>query len=301
MVSPDTERAEPRALGPAPPAGPLAPAPWDVLDADVFAVALRALAPPLEADLPAAEPLDLVASVFAAPRLVAFFASFAAFDVAAEATDLRTVDALVELRPADSPVDLAGARLAVPRLVALLPAEGRVGAFRVEVAFAGGRLEAAVFVDAVFDDAVFDAVLLDAVLLDGLVDAVVDARLVDVLLVDVLPVDARFAGALRAAEDLVAVALPPVPVVLLVVLLVDAFLAAGLLAPVFLLADLRGLVVAMHLSRGLIAPRGGPPSIAPAACREGDRKSACRAGLSRRTARTTPARMQGPPAAPAAA
>jgi hypothetical protein len=292
MVSPDTERAEPRALDPAPPAGPLAPAPRDVLDADVFTVALRALAPPLEADLPAAEPLDFVESVFAAPRLVAFFASFAVFDVAGEAADLRTVDAGVELRPAD----LAGARLALPRLVALLPAELRVEAFRVEVAFAGARLVTAVFADAAFDAVLLEAVLLEAVLLDGLVDAVVDARLVDVL-----PVDARFAGALRAAEDLVAIALPPVPVVLPVVLLVDAFLAAGLLAPVFLLADLRGLVVAMHLSRGLIAPRGGPPSIAPAACREGDRKSACRAGLSRRTARTTPARMQGPPAAPAAA
>ncbi|MFL6592010.1 MAG: hypothetical protein ACJ8GK_04785 [Luteimonas sp.] len=60
----------------------------------------------------------------------------------------------------------------------------------------------------------------------------------------------RAAGALR----------PPLAVDLeLAVFVADfpaaVFFAAGLFAPVFLLADLRGLVVAMRLSRRLIAPR----------------------------------------------
>lgn len=248
-----------------------------VFEADVFWVAL-----------PAAEPLVFVEAAVGAPLRVAVFAVLGV--AGPDAAELRTVDAL-------RPADLAGAvGLALPRLMARLPAGVRAGAFRVEAAFAGARLVAAVFADAVFADAVVDAVLLDAGFLDGVVDAVVDARLLDARAADV-----PFAGALRAVEDLLAVDLPPVPVVLPVVVLVDAFLAAGLLAPVFLLADLRGLVVAMHLSRGLVAPPGGPLSISPAACREGDRKNARRAAVSRTTARTTPARMPAPPAAPAAA
>ena len=78
----------------------------------------------------------------------------------------------------------------------------------------------------------------------------------------------------RAALVFVAGLLPVAALAPLVLtaLVVAVLRAAGLLAPVFLLADLRGLVVAMRVSRRMDrAVVGGPPSIALAACTRGDR------------------------------
>ena len=176
------------------------------------------------------------------------------------------VEAPAEGRPADVPVAFAGAALvALPRPAAVAPV-GRADAFRVEAAFAGVRLVAAF--DAAFFGAAFGAVFFAAVFFDVVH---VDAAVAEPRLADARTGAAVFVGA-RAVAVFVAGDLLPVVAALVAVLLADAFLAAGLLAPVFPLADLRELLVAMPLSRGLVALRGGPCSISPAACREGDRR-----------------------------
>jgi hypothetical protein len=91
--------------------------------------------------------------------------------------------------------------------------------------------------------ALLEAVRPDAVLVDAAFDALFEALFAAV-----------FPSAPRVAADL-----PPFPVAVLppAVLRVAAFEVADLLAPV-LLADLRGLVVAMHVSRLMVAPPRRP-------------------------------------------
>jgi hypothetical protein len=269
LLSPP-ERAEPRAAL----AAPFTPTRWDALEDGVFRAGFAA---PLPLVAGPAVPADLGEACGAVSLRAAVFAI-----AGREAAVSLPVDALVERRPADFPAAFAGAaRLVPPRAATVVPVGLRVDAFRIEATFAGAGLLAAVFFDAVFFAIV-----------------PVDAAVAGLRLVDALPAAAVFVAG-RARDVFVAADLPPVPGV--AVLPTDAFLAAGLLAPVFLPADLRGLLVAMHSSRGLVAPRGGPSSISPAACREGDRANARRAGVNRTTARTTPAGTQAPPAVPAAA
>ena len=210
----------------------------------------RALPLPPVVDLPVADPPDRVDACAAVPLRAAVF------PVAGREAAVRlAVDALVEPRPvdldADLPADpatdlpaaLTGAdRPALPRVEAVLLADVRVEGVRVEAPFAGARFVTTVFVDAVLAAApLLDAVLAAAALFNA------------------LPFAADFDG-VRVVDVFAEVDLPAAPAVavLPVVLLVEAFLAAGLLAPVFLAADLRGLVVAMHLSRGLVAPPWRP-------------------------------------------
>ena len=159
------------------------------------------------------------AGIFAAVALRALPLLAAVCDVVA----LRAGAVPADLPAADLPTDLAGA--ARPTLL------------RLDVALLEAVRPGADLVDAPFD------ALLET-LLEALVDAVFDTVFAAV-----------FPGAPRLALVRVVADLPPVPAVddLPAVLLVEAFLVAGLLAPVLLLADLRGLVVAMHVSRRMVA------------------------------------------------
>jgi hypothetical protein len=158
---------------------------------------------------------------------------------------------------APAPADRADVFAVAPVRATVLPVAGRGAGDRPALdALAGFRgAELAVDFDGVARLAPLRAaeVLLAVFAVDFIP---VVARFAEAVFFDALPAAAAFAGAPRAAEVLVAAALPLAaadarPAVLLAgaLLPVDAFLATGLLAPVFLVADLRGLVVAMRLSR----------------------------------------------------
>ena len=243
---------------------PLVPTREEVFAAVVFRAVLLVPLPSV-AGLPADLP-DLAEVRGATPLRAAVPAA-----VDCAAVVFLPVEAPAERRPADVPVAFAGAALvALPRPAAVAPVDGRADAFRVEAAFAGVRLVAAfdAAFDAAFFGAAFGAVFFAAVFFNVVR---VDAAVAEPRLADARTGAAVFVGA-RAVALFVAGDLLPVVAALVAVLLADAFLAAGLLAPVFPLADLRELLVAMPLSRGLVALRGGPCSISPAACREGDRR-----------------------------
>ena len=208
-------------------------------------------------DLPAALPVDFDAPfAWLAPAVLRPVIDFGALVPA----DFTGVLPVVALRAAGLPA--AGRDFADFAAVDVLPADF-AGVFAVAV-----RARPVAALEVARPDGDLDAVPAEA----GLAADLPAADPAVVLPTADFVAPAR--PAVLLAEPVFAAGLLPLPPPLLLtaaVLAVAAFLAAGLLAPVFLLADLRGLVVAMRVSRIVRAVVGGSSSIAPAACTPGDR------------------------------